>query len=360
MFAAAWAFTYSVGGTRTAAPHVFYLPVVLAALVGGPIAGGLAGLVATVLCGPLMPLDTATSEAQTVVNWSIRGAFFISVGAFVGAVSLWIRRITDDSYRKQVIDLVRTMMPADVTQDDDQNWDADIDAILTQSLFYPVFQPIYALQNGELFAIEALTRFARGPKAPPDVWFARAASAGREVELELATLTAALEAYKKMGAPAPISLNASPECLQDERLHDLMEQAHSHGVILEVTEHAVVSDYAVLRDALHALETENIRFAVDDAGAGFASLRHIVNLNPDIIKLDSTLVRNITVYPVQYALAETLVDFAHQIDAQIVAEGVEEAPDLIAWRDLGADAVQGYLLAHPSTDKPQSLTPHLV
>ncbi len=91
-----------------------------------------------------------------------------------------------------------------------------------------------------------------------------------------------------------------------------------------------------------------MRIAVDDAGAGFASLRHIVRLSPDIIKLDISLTQHIREDPVLRALAAALVQFAHQTGTELIAEGIETTADLAAWQDLGAHAAQGYLLARPA------------
>jgi len=132
-----------------------------------------------------------------------------------------------------------------------------------------------------------------------------------------------------------------------DRLRDLLERADPSRIVVEVTEHAPVADYDELREALSGLRERGVRLAIDDAGAGFASLRHIIRLDPDLIKLDITLTRQIETDPVRQALAVALVSFAEQIGATVVAEGVESELELEALRRAGIRHAQGFLLGRP-------------
>jgi EAL domain-containing protein (putative c-di-GMP-specific phosphodiesterase class I) len=142
-------------------------------------------------------------------------------------------------------------------------------------------------------------------------------------------------------------LNFSPETAVSDRLRDLLERADPCRIVVEVTEHAPVADYDELREALSGLRERGVRLAIDDAGAGFASLRHVVRLDPDLIKLDITLTRQIETDPVRQALAVALVSFAEQIGATVVAEGVETELELEALRRAGIRHAQGFLLGTP-------------
>jgi len=121
-------------------------------------------------------------------------------------------------------------------------------------------------------------------------------------------------------------------------------------VVLEVTEHVGVENYEQLSAARQRLRAAGVRLAVDDAGAGYASFRHIVRLGPDVIKLDRGIISGIDAEPAQCALAGALVGYAHDVGALVVAEGVETAEELSTLSDLGVDAVQGYLLGRPTED----------
>ena len=345
LLAGCWAVVYAAGGTRTAWPHVFYIAIVAAALPFGVRGGLAAGAAAMVLCGPVMPLDVAAGESQQLANWLIRGGFFTTVGGLAGASTSSLRRSFEAGLSEQ-LQIEVELATAD-EQQGDPGWELRIRQMLDRGEFRPVFQPIYALDDGRLLAVEALTRFDTDPVFPPDMWFAEAASVGLGVELELATAKAALEAASELGGGVTLTLNTSPALLADERLGHLLDWHRDRPVIVEVTEHAVVDDYQQLAAALAVLRERGIQVAVDDAGAGFASFRHIVRLQPEFIKLDNSLTQNLRNDPIRRPLAEALLRFAEQTGSQIIAEGIETPADLATWQDLGAHAAQGYLLARP-------------
>ncbi len=346
LLAGCWALVYSAGGTRTAFPHVFYIPILLAALpfgVGGAVAAGIA---ATLLAGPAIPVDTVTGEAQQLVNWLIRGGFFVTVGALSGASVVTLR----DSFHAELVarftaemDLELADAPAVVNGERERR----VRRALDERRYRPVFQPIYDLDDGALIAVEALTRFEGDPYLPPDVWFAEAAEAGLGIELELATLEAALDASGGLDPEVALSFNASPDLLSDPRLLDLLGRYDGRSLIAEVTEHVIVEDYHRLVDALTVLRARGLRLAVDDAGAGFASFRHVVRLRPDYIKLDRSLTQHLDDDPIRRPLADCLIEFARRTSSEIIAEGIETPADLATWQHLGARAAQGYLLGRP-------------
>lgn len=340
-----WTLVYATGGTRTAFPHVFYIPIVLAALPFGMRGGLVAGFVAMLLCGPAMPLDVATGEPQELANWLMRGGFFIAIGGLSGTTASTLRRGFAADLADQLWDEIEAASPRDMYSFD-AAWTARITDTLGEGSFRVVFQPIYALVDGRLVAVEALTRF-EGSTYPPDVWFAQAHRAGMGVQLELATLAAALNGSERLDDDIALSFNASPRLLTDTRLMALLDRHPGRRLIVEVTEHAVIDDYHEIAEALTRLRARGIRVAVDDAGAGFASLRHIVRLQPDVIKLDLSLTQHLGDDPVRRALADALLQFGDRTGSRIVVEGIETVSDLVTWRELGAHAAQGYLLAHP-------------
>jgi EAL domain-containing protein (putative c-di-GMP-specific phosphodiesterase class I) len=238
-------------------------------------------------------------------------------------------------------------VPGGLAGEVDPAW-TRVDATLSQGHFHPVFQPIYSLRDGRLVTVEALTRFTAEPVRPPDVWFAEAHAVGLGIELELAALRAALHEGRSLPAGVELAVNLSPGVLVDPRVHaELTGSQDVQPLVVEVTEHAAVDDYPRLTAVLDQLRAAGVRVAVDDAGAGFASLRHVVRLAPDILKLDRTLTRDVHVDPVQRSLATCLAAFARQTGTQLVAEGVEHPDELAIWQELGADAAQGYLLGRP-------------
>jgi EAL domain-containing protein (putative c-di-GMP-specific phosphodiesterase class I)/ActR/RegA family two-component response regulator len=212
-----------------------------------------------------------------------------------------------------------------------------------------VFQPIVDLKDGTVAGVEALARIATRPTRPPDEWFAEAAAVGLLLELELAAINTAVSQLGSLPESCYMSLNISPETIGSPELGDALESVPLDRLVLEVTEHAPVDDYEALTDTLSSFRERGLRVAVDDAGAGFASLRHIVRLSPDLVKLDITLIRNIDGDEVRRAVVAALVAFASQIGAKIVAEGVETAEELAALRTIGVRFAQGFHLGLPGS-----------
>ncbi len=200
-----------------------------------------------------------------------------------------------------------------------------------------------------VLAVEALSRFSAEPPRPPAAWFADASAHGLGVELDLLAIRLALGELSKVPAGARMSLNASPATLCTPQLLEILASVPGNRLAVEITEHAPVEDYAALRDALALLRSRGVQLMVDDAGAGFSSFRHILDLRPDVIKLDLSLTRDIDTDPLRRALAASLLAFADEIGATIVAEGIETVDELVALQALGVHHGQGFLLARPGT-----------
>jgi PAS domain S-box-containing protein len=217
--------------------------------------------------------------------------------------------------------------------------------VITAGAFSPVFQPIVDLATGKHPGFEALTRFSSG--IGPDLVFADARAGGLEAELELATLAAAISAAERLPRPAWLSLNVSPGLAAANRQLAGLLRRCDRPVVLEVTEHVPVADYAVLRAAISRLKP-GVRIAVDDAGAGVANFAHIIELRPAFVKLDMRLVRGIEADRTRQALVLGLLHFASESQSQTIAEGVETEAELATLRELGVPFAQGYLLARPA------------
>jgi EAL domain-containing protein (putative c-di-GMP-specific phosphodiesterase class I)/CheY-like chemotaxis protein len=208
-------------------------------------------------------------------------------------------------------------------------------------------QPIFDLDRLEPVGYEALARFPAHPTRHVPDWFADAGTVGLREELELAAIAAGMDAMGDMAPGAFLAVNASPELLGDRSLAALIAAAPPRPMVLEVTEHVEVADYDTLASGINALRGSGCRIAVDDAGAGYSSLRHILRLRPDFIKLDMTLTRGIDSDGDRRALASSLLTFAREVSATVIAEGIETPAELDALRGLGATLGQGYFLARP-------------
>jgi EAL domain-containing protein (putative c-di-GMP-specific phosphodiesterase class I) len=237
-----------------------------------------------------------------------------------------------------------------------------IEQVLGSDALSMVFQPIVDLASGEVVGAEALARFACEPRRAPDEWFAEAAEVGLGVELELAAVRGGLAGLDHMPEGTYLSVNVSPTTATDPTLTSVVARSPGSRVVLELTEHTRVEDYDVLLEALDGLRCQGVRVAVDDTGAGYAGLAHILGLSPDIIKLDIKLTRGLDADPVRRALAAALVTFGGEIGAEITAEGIETGGELEALRTLGVTCGQGYHLARPGplplpTPPASSVTP---
>ena len=219
-----------------------------------------------------------------------------------------------------------------------------LEALLTARAFHPVFQPIVDLETGETMGYEALTRFDSGQR--PDLCFADAWSVGLGPELELATLEAAVAAGKELPAGTWLDLNVSPRLIADPgRLREILWSA-DRALVLEITEHELIGDYDALRGAVRELG-HDIRLAVDDAGAGIANFGHIIDLRPDFVKLDISLVRRVNANIGRQAMVVGMRHFSRTAGCRLIAEGVETEDEARTLTALGVEFGQGYHFGHP-------------
>ncbi|MDQ3493377.1 MAG: EAL domain-containing response regulator [Chloroflexota bacterium] len=227
-----------------------------------------------------------------------------------------------------------------------------ITRLIEEGNFSPVFQPIVDMADGRILGHEALTRFGDG--IPPDRRFAEAERVGLGLALEEACLRAAIIAADALPASTWLSLNVSPEMvLSPTVLAEVLESAR-RLVVLEVTEHRQIEDYGRFRDAL-ARFGGKVRLAIDDAGAGFASFRHIIELRPDYVKLDLQLIRSVQDDPIRQALVAGLRYFSTKTGCTLIAEGIETEGERAALQALGVTFGQGYLLGRPAAIQPMEV-----
>ncbi len=225
-----------------------------------------------------------------------------------------------------------------------------IEEMLAERSLLTAFQPIRSLETDAIIGAEALTRFLNSPGISSEAWFVEASAVGLDIELEILALQTALATANRLPPTLSVSVNLSPPACLDARLPDILADSgiSMRRIVLEVTEHHHVVDYGPLASALAPLRRLGLRIAVDDAGAGFASMRHILLLKPDVIKLDRDIIAGIDTDPGQRALGAAMVGFAKEIGAVLVAEGIETEAELSAVAELGMTAGQGYLLGRPS------------
>lgn len=258
----------------------------------------------------------------------------------LNARDLGMMRVFADFTARQLEHEVRDLQALEATR-------ARVQAVLDSRSFSLVYQPIVDVSTQRIVGYEALTRFSAQPLRSPDLWFDEAGQVGLQRQLEVVVIAKALEVLPELPEGTYLSLNVSPTTLQSRQLCPILDASVPGRIVLEVTEHDSIDDYDAFAEVLRPLRQKGLALAVDDAGAGYASFRHILKLKPDLIKLDMSLTRDIDSDPGRRALAVALIRFATETGSRIIAEGVETEGELQVLRSLGVSKVQGYLLGRP-------------
>jgi EAL domain-containing protein (putative c-di-GMP-specific phosphodiesterase class I) len=222
-----------------------------------------------------------------------------------------------------------------------------IRGIIEREAFDIAFQPVLALETGTVVGFEALARFFDARGDSPDRFFGEALEANLDFDLEIAVMRKALCSLSQLPRNTYLAINVSPQTAASPELARLCTRHAADRIVLEITEHSSVDDYRVLGERARALRDMGVHLAIDDAGAGFASLRHVLRLEPDLIKLDRSITRNIDTRVRHQSLAAALLTFAAGTSASIIAEGIETAEELATLKRLGVPYGQGYYLGRP-------------
>ncbi len=226
---------------------------------------------------------------------------------------------------------------------------ATIRSVLAQRDFDIVFQPIYHLDSIRPSGFEALCRFRPEPYRSPDIWFAEAETVGLGLDLELAAIDRALEAFADLPDDLYLSVNASPATAASGRLREVLSGRPIDRIVLEITEHDAIEDPASLNEELRVWRADGLLLAIDDAGAGYSGLQQIVQLSPDILKLDMSLTSGIETDTAKRSLTAAMVHFAAEQQSIIVAEGIETEAELTTLRKIGVHRGQGWFLGKPTS-----------
>ncbi len=222
-----------------------------------------------------------------------------------------------------------------------------VDGVMADRGLSIVMQPIHDLRTNGVAGFECLSRFAlNSEQRAPDVWFDDAKSVGKGVELEMFALECALDEARKMPGNVYISVNASPETILSGAVLKALRRVEDRRIVLELTEHEKVGDFAGLAEALKEI-APFAKIAIDDVGAGYAGLRYLVDLAPDLLKLDTSLTTNIDSDLARQAMTAAIVHFAKAIGCEVVGEGIERQSELDMLRKLGVHYGQGYHFARP-------------
>jgi EAL domain-containing protein (putative c-di-GMP-specific phosphodiesterase class I)/CheY-like chemotaxis protein len=300
----------------------------------------------------LSAFDDASSVNEMIragaIGYVVKGGPIAETLAAVRSASRGLGYLSAGVTRDVVHDLAGKLDREIEAAELDRELRARLERVLAPGAIRAVFQPVVDLEDGRIAGVEALARIDVEPLRSPDLWFADAERAGERISLELAAIRAQVTAFDEPAlGSAYISLNVSPETVLRGDVFDELRLWPSERIVLEVTENEPVVDYDAMGRALAAFRAEGGKLAIDDAGAGFASLRHILDLDPDIIKLDISLTRDIDTHKRRRALATALTAFAKEMGMAVVAEGIETESELATLRTLGVRYGQGFFLRRP-------------
>lgn len=224
---------------------------------------------------------------------------------------------------------------------------SDVVELIARADMQVALQPVIDLTTGTVVGQEALARF--GGRVPTDRWFRASVLHGLGIELEHLTLARALATLDTLPHGHFLAINTSPAALQDSGILTMLAASDLSRLVVEITEHDAVNDYDDTRETFRRLRAGGARIAVDDVGAGFASLRHVLLLQPDIVKLDTSLTRDVHQSSRQHAIVRALVTFADEVGATVLAEGIEVAEQVPALLEAGVTLGQGWHLGVPVT-----------
>jgi EAL domain-containing protein (putative c-di-GMP-specific phosphodiesterase class I) len=267
----------------------------------------------------------------------------------------------DHSLRERDVQLMR--MFADVVSThleallDEQQAHSDREALIRDVIARGgptmAMQPIVHVRTRQVRGFEALARFPEHSEHPgwtPQTWFEQAEAVGLGVELEASAIQAAMRLLPLLPDEVMMSVNVSATSLCHSEVMRMLVGADAPRLIVELTEHHRIDDYDALADEFAEIRSAGAQLAVDDAGSGWAGLDHILQLQPEVLKLDRALVHGIGDHPGRQAMVEAMRGFAERMGATLVAEGVEKTDELRTLRDLGVVYAQGYLLGRPTLE----------
>jgi EAL domain-containing protein (putative c-di-GMP-specific phosphodiesterase class I) len=229
---------------------------------------------------------------------------------------------------------------------------ADLRETLRTGALYIDYHPIVVTDTQEIFGYEALARGKMRSMRRPEVMFEVAAQSDMIWELSrLCRNTAILGMKDRLEKGQLLFINVDPHDFTDPAFTEMdLDVPDPSRVVLEITERTAIKDYPKFRGRLKDFRDRGYRFAVDDAGSGYAGLGSIANLEPDFIKLDISLINCIDANFIKQNLVETMVRFANDQKAKVIAEGVERAEEYETVKQLGVHLVQGFYLHPPAPD----------
>jgi EAL domain-containing protein (putative c-di-GMP-specific phosphodiesterase class I) len=302
-----------------------------------------------------------SSKITGAIRNSFDYALFQKFGCYTGSTIL--------NYDKNVR-LERQIYAAleEALQDSVSERDKDADRrmeelkkIIKHEEIYTLFHPIVKLPEYDIVGYEALSRGpGQGEFERPDKLFKIAYQSDLLIELERLCRKKALTAACNMKPEHALFLNVEPDSVNDPELRQVAASSllidsrlTPDRIVLEITERSAIMDFSAFRSVLEYFRALGFKIAIDDAGAGYATLQAIIELKPDFIKLDMSLIRDIDLDKVKQQLVKALSKFGQKTGVSMIAEGVETKAELKTLLEMNIDLAQGFVFAYPSEPFPK-------
>ena len=228
--------------------------------------------------------------------------------------------------------------------------------LLSQDRIFPVYQPIISLEDYSLFGYEALTRMKEQNwfKGPQQL-FDFAESVGEVYALDRHTREKAINGCIRLEGEQRLFINVMAQILKAPdfspgQTKDLLQQHRltPNNVVFEITERSTIEDFTIMKKALEHYRNQGYQIAIDDVGAGYSSLQSVVELRPDYLKVDRSIISNIHRDEMKNYILHTLMELSVKLDIPLIAEGIEHEEVLVKLKAMGVHYAQGYLIGRPA------------
>jgi EAL domain-containing protein (putative c-di-GMP-specific phosphodiesterase class I) len=296
-------------------------------------------------------VETAHRSALEGVPYTLSYRLRRKAGEYV-----WVEtttRVVRDEQTGDVEQIICSTRPLEgrqaiegITGEHHDLWQGRIQDVLDRDAIEIVFQPILELHSRRPVAYEALSRFPGDASLTPDRWFSEAWEVGLGLPLELLAVRKSAEALARIPEKVGLNVNASPPVVSTESFLSAFDGT-AQRVTVELTEHLRIEDYRSFTSSLNPMRRAGGQIAIDDFGAGYASLRHMLRLRPEWVKLDISLTERIDENPLAHEMAAALTSFADNVGLRVIAEGIETEEELDALIELGFSYGQGFHFGVP-------------
>ncbi|MDD3375561.1 MAG: EAL domain-containing protein [Candidatus Omnitrophica bacterium] len=301
--------------------------------------------------------ENKTTRLIPIIILSVRYLYEDKVeGLYLGADDYITKPFEYEELFARVEAVIRRRQMFDDTEKENSPVIVELRRIIDEKLITPFFQPIYLLKPFKLYGLEVLSRPPmQSILSNPEMLFEAALRFGFYKELEMTCWKKAFEVLSSGSYSNRIFLNCNPYLVESAEFLTIKSlisdyNISSKDVVLEITERSGITDYRMFFDRLREYQKDGLCVAIDDVGGGYASFESIVEISPNLVKIDISIIRDLDKNPLKASVVKFIIGFCKENNIISVAEGIERKEELDVLLDLGVDAGQGYFLGMPSPE----------